>query len=318
MIKKILLLILIIYVAVTSTYFIYRFFPSIERFFGSDGTKKTPTQSKGQPKDESRDECGSFAVGHIAGDEFRVETRFIRSGTRTEIDENDLQTSIYRNSCDRQGQTAMIYYDSKPVAVASVTSYDYSKPLADASEMKPTVYTILKAERRLAAIPEDGYIIAVYDYDEKNLDFYKDVQTEMNQDDEDLIAGSCNTIYYQVIGGQSNKIETQYVAIKTSLNTSGAKEISVMANWTDPTLPKGVFYVAIFNIHKKQGSGASRYPLFPITKVRNSNFYLFQIVDVDNDGYKETFIRKERDGADTFTMYHYNEAKDAYFDQSGE
>ncbi|MFH1223668.1 MAG: hypothetical protein V1647_04930 [Pseudomonadota bacterium] len=316
--KKILITVVIIYVAVTSAYFIYKFFPAIEKFFSEVTVQNAAEQTTPQIRDEDKDECETYAVGHIVGDEFRVETRFIRANGIEYVDESDLQASIYKNSCDRSGQTALMYYDSKPIALASVSNYDYSKPFGDRSEMSPIVYTILKAEKRLAAIPDNGYVIAVYDYDENNMDFYKDVQTEMNKEDEDLIAGSCNTIYYQVIGKEPEKVETEYNAVKTELDRNGTKILSVMANWVDPALPKGVYYVAIFNLHRKKGVGSTRYPIFPITKVRKSSFHLFQIVDVDNDGYKETFIRKERDGIDSFTMYHYDKTKDAYIDQSGE
>ena len=80
-------------------------------------------------------------------------------------------------------------------------------------------------------------------------------------------------------------------------------------------MPKGVNYNAAFNLHQtKKGDQMSRYPLFSITKMRKSKMFLSQVVDIDNDGYKETILRKERNGVDTFLIYKYDPNKDAYFE----
>jgi len=324
MFKKLLIAILVIYIVITSTYFIYKYIPYIEKFLkGSSAQTQTeePTKEVKTPEKE----CESFAIGHIAIDNFRVQTRFLASASDhdTVFQQNDLQKALATLSCDKAKQKALIYYDSKPVAIASIESFDYSKPLAENSEIKPEFYTVLKVEKKLADFPDNGYVIAVYDYYDSRMDFYNSVDKKITEDDEKLIAGSCDTIYYQVIGKDPQKTEIEYAAIKTPLNMSGMKSLSVLASWMDKSLPKGVNYNAIFNLHIKKDGSASRHPLFPITKVRNSSFHLFQILDLNNDGYKETVVRKNRDSNDTFTVYYYDRDKDAYFqeeegDQSGE
>ena len=138
----------------------------------------------------------------------------------------------------------------------------------------------------------------------------------MTPADEELIAGSADTIYYEIVGKDPSKTEIEYSAIKTDLNMNGDKLFSIISVWNDPQMPKSVKYLSIFNIHKGQDkSGSKRYQLFPINKVRNSSFNIDQIADVDNDGYKETIIRKERDSNDSFTLYDYDPQKDQYTEQ---
>jgi len=323
MLKKLLIALVVIYVAVTSTYFIYKYTPYIEQYFKGKNAEPTQTEQTKEVVKAPEKECASFAIGHIAIDQFRIKTRFLASasGNDAVFQQNDLQQALAKLSCDKAKQKALIYYDSKPVAIATVESFDYSKPLADNSDIKPEFYTVLKVEKKLANFPDNGYVIAVYDYYDSRMDFYNSVENKVTDDEEKLIAGSCDTIYFQVVGKDPQKTEIEYAAIEAPLNMSGMKSLSVLASWTDPNLPKNVHYNAIFNLHIKKDGSASRHPLFPITKVRNSEFHLFQVLDLNNDGYKETVVRKSRDGNDTFTVYYYDKEKDAYFqeeDQSGE
>ncbi|MEI6093176.1 MAG: hypothetical protein WCQ47_05780, partial [bacterium] len=111
-----------------------------------------------------------------------------------------------------------------------------------------------------------------------------------------------------------SKTDVEYSSLKTNLDNTD-KEIAVLAMWTDKKLPKGIHYVSAFNLHgSKQNSQTKRYSLFPITKIRKSVLNLFQVVDIDNDGYKETILRKERDGVDSFLIYKYDPEKDAYIE----
>ena len=323
MLKKLLIAILAIYVVITSSYFIYKYAPYIEKYLSRTTeqvqTEVQPTETAKAPQKE----CASFAIGHIAVNQFRVQTRFLASATENDavFKQDNLQQALATLSCDKANQKALIYYDSKPVAIARIESFDYSKPLAENSEIKPEFYTVLKVEKKLADFPDNGYVIAVYDYYESRMDFYNSVENTVSDEDEKLIAGSCDTIYYQVIEKDPQKTEIEYSAIKAPLNMSGMKTLAVLASWTDPSLPKGVHYNAIFNLHIKKDGSASRHPLFSINKVRNSEFHLFQMLDLNNDGYKETVVRKNRDSNDTFAVYYYDIEKDAYFkeeDQSGE
>jgi hypothetical protein len=323
MFKKLLIALLVLYVVITSTYFIYKYAPAIEQYLKGYTQEITQTEETPEVEKAPEKDCVSFAIGHIAIDQFRVQTRFMASASDddTVFKQNNLQQALATLSCDKANQKALIYYDSKPVAIAHVESFDYSKPLADNSEIKPEFYTVLKVEKKLADFPDNGYVIAVYDYYDSRMDFYNSIDDKVTDDDEKLIAGSCDTIYYQVIGKDPQKTEIEYSAIKAPLNMAGIKALSVLATWIDPSLPKGVTYNAIFNMHIKKDGSASRHPLFPITKVRNSEFHLFQMLDLNNDGFKETVVRKNRDDKDTFTVYYYDRDKDAYFkeeDQSGE
>lgn len=305
MIKKIIIAVLVLYVVVTSAYFLNKGF----KLF----SKNKVAQPVIVNAEEIESDCPSFAIGHIAGNKFRIYSRFLKSVEKPEIDEKDLQQSIAKATCDRAGQTALIYYDSVPIALATVESYDYSKPFGDASKDKPVVYTVLALDKKLDDLPESGYIVAVFNFDPKNMNFYKTIDLEVTPDDEQIISGSADTIYYQVIGKDPVKTEVEYSSIKTDLNTDGIKDMAVLTTWTDPELPKNVHYIAVFNLHKQTDENKNlRYPVFPITKIRKSKFYLFQVVDVDNDGYKETILRKERNGEDTFLVYKYNRNKDAY------
>ncbi len=326
MIKKALIALLVIYVVITSTYFIYKYAPYIEAYFtGKTVVPQTEEaeQAGTQTTKAEEKECASFAMGHIAIDQFRVQTRFLASADANSpvFSQNDLQTALSTLSCDKARQKALVYYNSKPVAIASVQSFDYSKPLADGSEMKTDFYTVLKVEKKLADFPDNGYVVAVYDYYDSRMDFYKSTDQPVTEQDENLIAGSCSTIYYQVVGQDPQKTEVEYAAIKGPLNMSGVRSLAVMATWTDPGLPKGVNYSAIFDLHIKKDGSASRHPLFPITKMRNSTLHLEQMLDLNNDGYMEIVARKSRDNNDTFMIYRYDASRDAYIsegDQLGE
>jgi len=323
MFKKLLIAILVIYVVITSTYFIYKYAPYLEKYFKGEAPLTSTEQTTPEVEKTAVKECESFAIGHIAMDKFRVQTRFRASASDHDavLQQNDLQKALATLSCDTANKKALIYYDSKPVAIASVTSFDYSKPLAENSEDKPEFYTVLRIEKKLANFPDNGYVIAVYDYYDSRMDFYNSAEEKVTADDEKLIAGSCDTIYYQVVGKDPQKTEIEYAAIKAPLDMGGMKTLSVLASWADPSLPKDVHYNAIFNLHIKKDGSASRHPLFPITKVKDQDLHLFQILDLNNDGYKETVIRKNKNNNDTFIIYYYDRGKDAYFqegDQSGE
>lgn len=313
MFKKLFLALLILYIIGTGAYFLTKYVPSIKQYF----VKSQPSvveQKQEVKKPEST--CPSFAMGHIAGEDFRVNTRVLSSSKLVPIDEKDILGWISKHSCDRAGQQALIYYNSRPVAVADIRSYDYSKPLGESSGQRPILYTVLKTQKRAAIIPSNGYVVAVFDYDQKNIDFYDRVETEMTPEDEELIAGSADTIYYEIVGKDPAKIEIEYSGLKTDLDTNGDKLMSIVSTWNDPKMPSSVKYLAIFNIHKYASkSGSKRYQLFPINKVRKSNFHIDQVIDVDNDGYKETIIRKERDSNDSFTLFDYDPAKDIYTEQ---
>jgi hypothetical protein len=151
MFKKILLAVLAIYVVITSTYFIYKYAPYVEKYFKGE-TEEANKEQTGEEVKVQQKECPSFAIGHIAIDQFRVQTRFLASASDHDkvFQQNDLQQALATLSCDKAKQKALIYYDSKPVAIASIESFDYSKPLAENSEMKPEFYTVLKVEKKLA------------------------------------------------------------------------------------------------------------------------------------------------------------------------
>lgn len=310
MFKKVFVVLLVLYIVFTGAYFIMKS-SKIKNYFLKKEAPKQEAQEKVEPGN-----CPSFAVGHIAGEDFRINTRVLASSKLVPIDEKDIRGWITKNTCDRAGQEAMIYFNSRPVAIASIQSFDYSKPLGEKSNERPVLYTVLKTKKLATVLPTSGYIVAVFDYDQSNLDFYDKTETEMSKEDEELIAGSCDTIYYEIVGKDPSKTEIEYSAVKTDLDLKGDKLISVLALWNDPELPKTVKYLSIFNIHKKQNeTGSKRYQLFPIDKVRNSNFSIFQVLDVDNDGYKETITRKERDSMDRFTLYDFDVEKDSYVEK---
>ncbi len=302
MFKKIFLVFLILYLIATGVYFVSKYMPS-----------KKQEKAVAKQYEEQDTDCPSFAIGHIAGEDFRINTRLFYDSKQKPIDENNIREWIAKNSCDKAGTQALIYYNSKPVAIAEIQSYDYSKPFAEKSNEKPILYTVLKPQKKATVLPNSGYIVAVFNYDQKNIDFYDRVETEVSKEDESLIAGSSDTIYYEVIGKDPSKTEIEYNAIKTDLNTAGDKLICVLSTWNAPELSSLVRYLAIYNIHKtNNNTGSKRYQLFPINKVRNSKFDIFQVIDLDNDGYKETIIKKERESFDTFTLYDYDVTKDLY------
>lgn len=310
MLKKILISILAIYIVLSSAYFLNKIFPFMDRIFGpkQDGRSISNIISVMSTK-----ECSPFSLGHIAGDKFRINARLLKSVVDVKIDENNLSESIAKSFCDRAGQIALIYYDSRPVAIASIESYDYSKPVGSESKEQPIVYAVMNVIKKLSNFPDNGYVVAVFDYQEKLMDFYSQIDTAIDKTDEDVISGNIDTIYYQVMGQDPSKTEVEYSSLKTNLDVNDNKEIAVLSVWTDKKLHKGVHYVSAFNLHgSKQNKETKRYSLFPITKIRRSIFNLFQVVDIDNDGYKETILRKERNGIDSFLIYKYDPEKDIY------
>jgi len=323
MFKNILTALILTYVILTGAYFLNKYHPFIDIKFKTSSTDdESVTQSDVVMK------CPSYSIGHISnnGESFRVKLRRLFTEEETLIDESNLAISVASLTCDRAGQKALIYYDSTPVAIGVVESYDYSKPIAVETTDVPILYTVLKIENKLQDYPPTGYIIAVFDYDQDLLDFYTYISTSYTKNDEQLIDGNIDTIYYEVIGSSPSNAQAEYSSIKTQLDNKTKMElITVLATWTDPELPKNVNYMTLFNMHiDPKTKKASRYSLFPMTKIRKSDFDLFQVLDVDNDGYKETILKKTRANVTSFSTFKYDNSKDIYIelgsseDQDGE
>lgn len=323
MFKNILMAIIFTYIIITGAYFLNKYHPFIDIKF-----KTEALDDKDLTENKTDLNCQSYSIGHISnnGESFRVNLRRLFTEEETNVDEANLASSIASVTCDRAGQRALIYYDSVPVATALVESYDYSKPIAVETKETPTLYTILKIENKFREYPKSGYIVAVFDYDQDLLDFYTYVTTSYTKNDEQLIDGNIDTIYYEVVSSDPSNTEAEYSSIKTLLEHQTKMElITILATWQDPELPSNVNYMTLFNMHvDPKTKKASRYSLFPMTKIRKSDFELFQVLDIDNDGYKETILKKTRANVTSFNIFKYNSSRDIYIelgtsgDQNGE
>jgi hypothetical protein len=313
MLKNILMALIFTYIILTGAYFLNKHHQFIDIKFKTDEVSNDESKQKSESLN-----CPSYSIGHISnnGQSFRVNLRRLFSETDTIVEETDLANSIPSITCDRAGQRALIYYDSTPVATALVESYDYSKPIATETKEKPTLYTVLKLEQNISYYPADAYIVAVFDYDPDLMDFYNYTSTSYTKNDEQLIDGNIDTIYYEVIASDPSKTKAEYSSIKTLLDNKTKTElISIMTTWEDPELPSNVNYMTLFNMHIEPVTRkASRYSLFPMTKIRRSDFELFQVLDIDNDGYKETILKKVRDNITSFTIFKYDSSRGIYFE----
>ena len=242
--------------------------------------------------------CEAFSFGHIAGDEFRILTRMDRDKENIVIDERDLQNSIANKTCDRYGTLALILYDSQPVSVAGVTNYDYSKPLAENSEEKPILYTVLRTENKLGEFPDSGFVLALYGFDRTNIEQYRTKIEPVTKADEDLINRHNDTIFFENTKKDVHGVEVEYETVKTDINGDGLSDLVVLSTWSDKALPQGVVYISVYVLSGITGDNLTRYDILPFTKIRKSRFYLFQLVDLNNDGRKEIIIRKNREGND--------------------
>jgi hypothetical protein len=301
------------YIIITGAYFLNKYHPFVDIKF-----KTEDTDDKNEVEDDIALNCQSYSIGHISnnGENFRENLRRLFTEEDTKVDEADLANSIASITCDRAGQRALIYYDSVPVATGLVESYDYSKPIAVETKDLPNLYTVLKVENKFREYPKSSYIIAVFDYDQDLLDFYTYVTNSYTKNDEQLIDGNIDTIYYEVIANDPSKTEAEYSSIKTLLEHKTKMElITVLTTWQDPELPKNVNYMTLFNMHiDPKTKKASRYSLFPMTKIRKSDFELFQVLDIDNDGYKETILKKTRSNITSFNIFKYNSSRDIYIE----
>jgi hypothetical protein len=314
--RRILFFFLGIYLVVSLMYFGHKIFPSLEEYInkmGLSGKAKEEVQSSKYHQKVSFGNCEKFSFGHIAADEFRIFTRMDRDKENVVIDEQDLKGSIANKTCDRYGTLALILYDSQPVSVASVTNYDYSKPLAENSEEKPILYTVLKTENRIGDYPDSGFVMALYGFDRSNIEQYKTNISPVTKADEDLINGHNDTIFYENTKKDVHGVGVEYETIKTDLNGDGHDDLAVLSTWTDKALPQGVIYITVYVLSDITGSNLTRYDILPFTKVRKSRFFLFQLVDLNNDGRKEIIIRKNREGSDSFMIYEFDKSTGKYY-----
>lgn len=303
---------LFVYIIITGAYFLNKYHPFIEISFKEKVSDEVSLEGSLVPLN-----CDAYSIGHISenGNTFRVNMRRVFDEEDSVVDESNLLESIVPITCDRAGQRALIYYNSVPVATAVVESYDYSKPIAKVTDEEPILYTVLKLEQKLDEFPKTGYIVAVFDYNPKLMDFYTETSVSLSRAEQTTIEGNIDTIYYEVIGSDPDQTSAFYYAIKTRLNyDSNIELISVLSLWEDPKLPSNVNYMTLFNMHMNPRTRkALRYSLFPITAIRTSNFKLFQVVDIDNSGYKETILKKIRDNRVSFIIYKYDRSTDSYF-----
>jgi hypothetical protein len=306
MFKNILKILIGFYIVITATYFIEKYMPYLEKIIESKKQKNT--------QEIDQDICPNYAIGHIAMGQVRVYTRFFKNLENIIINENNLSESIAKQSCDRANQEAIIFYNSIPIGTAKTVSYDYSKSLAKDAKEDFKVYTIMEFKEIFHKIPDGQQIIAIYDSKKDTNTLLKEIKTT-TEDDEEVIVGNSDTIYFEFIKEDPYKKQLEYSSIKTDLNNDGIEDLVALTEWSEAG-EKKLRYISIFVLINKKDKPVKRYILFPITLIRNSSFYLSQVLDTNGDGNKEIIIKKTRDSIDEFTIYKYDNISDTYLSKS--
>lgn len=302
MFKNILKILIGFYIVITATYFIEKYMPYLENIIESNEKIS---------KEMEQDICPNYAIGHIAVGKVRVYTRFLKNLESIIINENNLSESIAKQSCDRANQEAIIFYNSIPIGVAKTVSYDYSKSLAKEAKEDFKVYTIMEFKEKYHNIPDNAQITAVYN-SSKSIDALTKEIKPSTDEDEEIIVGNSDTIYFEFIKEDPYKKQLEYSSIKTDLNGDGTNDLVALTEWYDANDKSNLRHIAIFALINKENEPIKRYILFPITLIRNSSFSIFQILDTNSDGNKEIIIKKTRDSKDEFTIYKYDNISDTY------
>ena len=266
------------------------------------------------------DRCSGYALGHIAGEDFRINTRFMKGEDLGKYDINEANVSnvISEISCDTTGKAALIYYDSFPVAVASIRNYELSVPLGNQNKGSIKIYTVLEPVKEFRPIPSSGYITAVYGFDPDHIE--APATEELDKNDDNRIMDQCSTVFFEakkqkIKGTDGKNIEVEYKAKKIDLNNDGIVDYAIKADWFSETLPQDVRLTSVFAaINNSDGKGLNRYILFPLTVIRNSQFYLEQVADLNQDGIMEIIIRKNRKERDSFSVFEFDSSKNGYME----
>jgi len=309
MLKNILSIFIAIYIVSSTMYLGYLLIPHFYKYINKI---KIP-ENKQKIVEEIKiiaSECSNFALGYIASNNsFTIDNRIKNSfkGTLSLIN-NKVSHNIEEISCDIIGNKMNIFYNSKLYIEALITNYEYTSAISKKTN-ELELKTILKPFTTNKISLNSGYIIAV---DQINLANLNPVIWEINQEEEDFILGTCDTIYFELTSKNPGETQIEYLAAKTDLNNNKINDYIVLSNWYDKSLSKGSKYTSIFALVFDKNNSAQRYTLLPFSATRNSNFFIEQIIDIDNDGVKEIIIRRVRGFKDTFIIYKFSQEKNSF------
>lgn len=296
--------IMFIYILATGIYFINKLLPKAELLFKNI--------QKEEVEQTIENNCLSFSIGHITTEkEVRVLTRFFRNIEKINIDENNLVESISSQSCDRLGQKAIVFKNSKPAAIAHVETYDYTTPIGKDSKEQNIVYTNLKIDSYYTEINQGDYIVVVFTEEPNKLTGKNYDTLPITKEDEEVIVGNADTIFYEILNKESYDLMLEYSALKTDVNNDSYNDLIAIAKWHKKDLRHTTIFILSFN----KNNLVTRHMVFPLTQLRNSYLFIEQVVDLDDDGYKEIVVRKNRKGKDAFTVYKYDSISDMYLER---
>lgn len=307
MAKNILSIFIAIYIIVSTMYLGYLLVPRIVKYFkNTDFSKKEHNKITKQIKEPQI--CKNYALGYINSTQsFSLDNRIKSTfNGKISIAGKKLNYNIEDISCDEVGQKAYIFSNSKLYTEAIISNYEYTS-LVSNTDNDILIKTIAKP---LSSIDlNSGYIVATYNIDKTNT---SPIIWELSKEEEDIILGTCDTIYFELSSNTTSADESEYLAAKTDFNSDGINDYLVIINWYDKSLGKDLKYSAIFILIFDKTNAAKRYTLLPFVKTRKSFFYIDQIVDIDNDGFKEVIVRKNRDYKDSFIIYDYSNETNSF------
>jgi len=303
MLKNILSIFIAIYIVSSTMYLGYILIPHFYKYINKYSYKKTTAIYEAEKKDKNdiKNECHNYSLGYIGSDNsFIIENRLKNTFKEPlSIVNNKISHNIEEISCDIIGNKLNIFYNSKFYLEALISNYEYTSPVSKQNkdlELK----TILKPFTSNRIDLSSGYIVAVDRIDKANL---KPISWDFSQEEEEIILGTCDTIYFELTGKDPSSSEIEYIAAKTDLNSDGTTDYIVLVNWYDKSLAKGTKYTSIFVLLFDKNNSAQRYTLLPFSTTRNSNFFIEQIIDLDNNGIKEIIVRRVRSFKDNFIIY---------------
>jgi hypothetical protein len=318
MLKNIISIFIALYIVASTMYLGYLLIPNLSKYVNKYTQKIKTNKIIVSIKEENETKnniidpvCANFSLGYIASNNsFTIENRLKNTFKQTlKLKNGKLNYNIEEISCDTVGNLMNIFYDSKLYHKAMITNYEYTAPISNKKNNDLELKTVLKPFSTNKIDLQSGYIVAIEDISNSNLSpvFYK-----ISQEEEEVILGTCDTIFFELTSNNPGEAELEYMAVKTDFNNNGVFDYFVLSNWYHKSLPKGLKYTTLFALIFDNNNSAKRYTLLPFTSTRNSNFFIEQILDLDNNNYKEVIVRRVRNFQDNFIIFKYSKEKNSF------
>lgn len=317
MLKKILSTFIAIYIVISVMYLGYVLFPKFSGYFKNFELNdlkddklinKTKVLEKEIPTIYP---CNNYAIGYISSDNnFSVATRIKNSFNGTlKILDKKLNHNIEDISCDIVGMTTHIFYNSRLYADAIITNYEYTRPVAKKLKAALELKTLIKPLKLFEKALDSGYIIAVSKISNANL---SEISWSLSKEEEEILLGTCDTIFFETTGKNPGRTEIEYIAAKTDIDNNSVDDLLILNYWYDKALAKNERYITIFVMLFEKDNSAKRYTLLPFSKIKKANYNIEQVIDLDDDTYKEVVVRLSQGFKDSFIVYDFSAEQNSF------